>query len=243
MKKLIEHYSDFPFANQKKEKLLKQQYIKYRTGRIKHELWLKNRKLTNDVFVEKYDWFIINNLKPGNTCFFCSAGYYVDKLIDNLTVVENSEIVKHFYPDAFVINDRNYLSNKFKNTFDNFVVNNNRGDHWGNGIESISEYIGNYTDCLKFGGLLFYSFRDTQIPNWNRLTENHYDYFFGFAKSLEKKYNLNLIWHDIKFAKKIKDGLGKYDMLENPDTTNGNIKLIFQYKKHDYKINEKFLNE
>jgi len=243
MKKLIEHYSEFPIKSFSKKQSFKKQYIKYRVGRIKHELWLKNRKAFDNILVEKYDWFIINNLKPGKTCFFCSAGYYLEKLVDNLVVIENSEIVKHFYPNAFIINDRTKLSEKFNNTFDNFVVNNNRGDHWGDGIESIKNYIGEYTACLKSGGLLFYSFRDTQIPNWNRLTKDHYDYFYNFAKTLKKQYDLNLIWHDIKFAEKVKDASGNYDMLENPDTSNGNIKFVFQYQKNNWVIDEKLFNE
>ena len=36
--------------------------------------------------------------------------------------------------------------------------------------------------------------------------------------------------NDIKFAEKIKDGAGNYDIMENPDTTNGNIKFVFEYK-------------
>ena len=41
---------------------------------------------------------------------------------------------------------------------------------------------------------------------------------------------LTLVWHDIQFAKKEKDPVGNYDGLENPDTTNGNLKFWFVYK-------------
>jgi len=50
------------------------------------------------------------------------------------------------------------------------------------------------------------------------------------ALHIEKTYHLNLLWHDIKFAEKTKDGVGNYDIMENPDTTNGNIKFVFEYK-------------
>ena len=83
---------------------------------------------------------------------------------------------------------------------------------------------------MKPGCLFFYSFRDTQIINWNRLNTDHNNYFLNFAKHIEKKYSLNLIWHDIKFAEKNKDGSGDYNILENPDTTNGNIKYVFEYE-------------
>ena len=82
---------------------------------------------------------------------------------------------------------------------------------------------------MKPNCLFFYSFRDTQIVDWNRLTIDHNVYFETFAKYIEKTYNLKLLWKDIKFITKIKDGNGNYDILENPDTTNGNIKFLFQY--------------
>jgi hypothetical protein len=241
MKKLIEHYSDYPTA-ESTDAVNKSSYIKYRVGRIRHEFWLKNRKDKNNFYIDPYDWFIINNLKPGKTCFYSSAGYYLNELIEDLTVIENKPVVKSFYPDAVICNRREEIAELFPRTFDNFVVVNNRGDHWGNGIETIKEHFNHYVKSIKPGGVIFYSFRDTQIPQWNRLKENHYDYFYCFAKDLEKTYGLNLLWHEIKFATKEKDGLGNYDMMENPDTTNGNIKFIFQLNSCSHKINLEYLN-
>jgi len=51
-----------------------------------------------------------------------------------------------------------------------------------------------------------------------------------------------LLWHDIRFAKKQKDGAGNYDIMENPDTTNGNIKFIFQLGDSSYTINTDYFN-
>lgn len=233
--KLIETFSDYNMLSDKKA-INKHNYIRYRLGRLKHNLWLKTRKSKDKVYIDSYDNFIIQNLKPGNTCYFGSAGYYVEDLVSNLTVIEQWPVVKAFYPSAVIIENRTEISDQFPNYFDNFVVVNNRGDHWANGLESIKEYFDSYTKSLRIGGLIFYSFRDTQIPNWNRLKINHRDYFYNFAKDLEQTYNLNLLWHDIKFANKEKDGEGNYDILENPDTTNGNIKFIFQLKNNDHKL-------
>lgn len=241
MKKLIEHYSDYPTV-ETTNGVNKSSYIKYRVGRIRHEFWLKNRKSKTNFYIDPYDWFIVNNLKPGNTCIYASAGYYLDELIENLTVIESKPVVKSFYPGAVICKHQSEIGELFPNSFDNFVVVNNRGDHWANGLQSINEYFASYVTSLKEHGLIFYSFRDTQIPGWNRLKENHYDYFYNFARDLEKTYNLNLLWHDIKFAEKVKDGLGNYDMMENPDTANGNIKFVFQLGSNTHKVNTEYLD-
>jgi len=41
---------------------------------------------------------------------------------------------------------------------------------------------------------------------------------------------LELVWHSVDFTKKLPDSNGYYDQLENPDTTNGNLKFWFVYK-------------
>ena len=81
---------------------------------------------------------------------------------------------------------------------------------------------------MNEGGRLFFSYRDTQIQ-YNRLTVDHYQYFLNWAQSLHS-IGLTLVWHDIQFRKKETDGNGNYDGLENPDTTNGNLKFWFVYK-------------
>lgn len=225
--KLIEDFSDYPMVVNK-HAINKQNYIRYRMGRLKHELWLKNRKSRDTVYVDEYDNFIIQQLNPGNTCYFGSAGYYVEDLIDNLTVIEEWPVVKTFYPNAIIIKNRKEIGDLFPNYFNNFVIINNRSDQWYN-IEDWKENIKNYTRAMASGCLFFYSFRDTQTVLWNRLKENHYDYFYNFGKSLEE-FGLHIVWHDIQFAVKEKDGAGNYDVLENPDTTNGNIKFIFVHK-------------
>ena len=165
------------------------------------------------------------NLKDGNTCIFGSAGYYLDDIIPNLTVVEQHPVVKKFYPQCHIINHRSEIENIGK--FDNFIVNNNRGDIWAT-LDTVADHVKNYTLAMNSGCRFFYSFRDTQIINWNRLTNDHYSYFYNWANSL-KDIGLNLKWHSIKFATKERQPDGSYDGWENPDTTNGNIKFIFEY--------------
>jgi len=221
---IIEHFDDLKMRTDEKH-----DYIRYRLGRLKHQLWLENRKNKNEFKIDEYDFFIIKNLQKGKTCIFGSAGYYLDDVIDNLTIVEQQEIVKKFYPTVHIVKDRKEI--KKIGNFDNFIVVNNRGDMWNN-FEQLKNLVGEYTLSMNDGCLFFYSFRDTQIPEWNRLKEDHYQVFYNWGKNLES-INLNMIWHDIKFAVKEKDPIGNYDGLENPDTTNGNIKFIFQYKSNN----------
>lgn len=223
MTKLVEHFTDYPMAGTDKH-----EYIRFRMGRLKHQMWLWNRKRKDAVIIDTHDHFVVRNLKPGATCVFGSAGYYLEDLIDDLTVVEQWDIVKKFYPKAIIVKDRNQLAAQTNRMFDNFVVINNRGDIWCD-LATVKQHVTHYTSVMNPGCRFFYSFRDTQIVNWNRLKNDHHEYFYQFGKELEE-LGLNLIWYDIKFADKTPAGDGSYDMLENPDTTNGNIKFMFEYK-------------
>ena len=226
--KIVEEFTNLKMRNDDKHN-----YIRYRLGRLKHQFWLVNRKNKNEIIIDEYDNFIINNLKKGKTCIFGSAGYYLDDIIEDLTVIEQHSIVKKFYPQAHIVSNRLDISKIDK--FDNFIVNNNRGDMWKT-LEELKVLIEEYTHSMNKGCLFFYSFRDTQIPVWNRLKLNHYDYFYNWAVNLSD-IGLNLIWHDIKFATKIPNKNGEYDGLENPDTTNGNLKFIFQFNDNNTVIN------
>lgn len=219
---IIEEFNDL--VMDKSDKTL---YIRYRLGRLKHQLWLTNRKNKEKIVIDEYDYFILKNLQVGKTCIFGSAGYYLEDCIKDLTVIEEHEIVKKFYPSVIILKNRDDFKNMEK--FDNFIVINNRGDMW-HSLDELKSLVEKYTLAMNEGCLFFYSFRDTQIHSWNRLTEDHYNLFYSWGFNL-KSINLNMIWHDIKFASKKLDENNNYDGLENPDTTNGNIKFVFQYKK------------
>jgi len=251
--KLIEHFLDYEMSTVDNTIVNKHNYLRYRLGRLKHDFWLKSRKSKDKIYIDAYDNFILKNLKPGKTCYFGSAGYYLDGVIDNLTVIEQSPIVKAFYPEAVIVKNRNEIVDHFPNAFDNFAVVNNRSDIMTSLYDSpnagfdlnkpsVEDHVRHYVKSMKDGCIFFYSFRDTQIVNWNRISINHYDYFYNFALYL-KKYELNLLWHDIKFAKKHKQPDGSYDIMENPDTLNGNLKFIFQYKDNTHKIDTSYFRD
>lgn len=204
---------------------MKTQYIRYRIGRLKHQYWLWNRKHQDQVYVDEYDYRVLQNCKPGKTVFFSCSGYYLKDIWDtDIDIIETHPIVKHFYKDAYICRDRSKLSEVYPHKCDNFAVVNNRGDHWVT-VDGLTDHLRNYTKIMNPGCRVFYSFRDTQL-HINRLKIDMEQYFLDWAKSLEEKLNLTLMWHEIRFDKKT----NKDDYSENPDTSNGNIKFMFVYK-------------
>lgn len=210
-----EHRTDF-----------KTQYIKYRAGRLKHQYWLWNRKRSHKV-VDEYDALILKNCQPGRIAFFCSGGYYLKDIWPDIDSIEMHAVVKSFCNDVIVVPDRADLAGSIETRYDNFAVVNNRGDHWVT-VDGLKQHLVHYTAVLRPGARLFYSFRDTQI-HYNRLTVDSVEYFVNWAQSLTD-IGLEMVWSDVAFKKKVKDGAGHYDAMENPDTVNGNIKFWFVYQ-------------
>lgn len=204
----------------------KTRYIKYRAGRLKHQYWLWNRKKSTKM-VDEYDALILKNCQPGRTAFFASAGYYLRDIWPEIDSIETHSVVKEFYPGVILVNHRREIHQTVPYRYDNFAVVNNRGDHWVD-TQGLTEHLVNYCRALNPGARLFYSFRDTQI-HYHRLRVDAQQFFLSWAQNLIQ-HDLKLVWHDIKFASKHKDGHGNYDAWENPDTTNGNLKFWFVYQ-------------
>jgi hypothetical protein len=213
----------------------KTQYIRYRLGRLKHQYWLWNRKNKDHALIDEYDYKIINNCQQGQTVFFASSGYYLKDIYENIDAIEMHSVVKTFYPDTYICEDRSQLKEVYPHLVDNFAVVNNRGDIWTE-LENIAEYCKQYTRIMRAGCRFFYSFRDTQVVGFNRLTLDIEKHFLDWAKDLERTHDLKLVWYDIDFKKKLPDVNGYYDQLENPDTTNGNLKFWFVYKGETWNI-------
>lgn len=210
----------------------KTQYIKYRAGRLKHQYWLWNRKSQTKI-VDEYDASILKNCQPGKTAFFASAGYYLKDIWLEIDSIEIHPVVSKFYPDIIFTKSRQELSQVVPYLYDNFAVVNNRGDHWVD-INGLTDHIQNYSKTMNPGCRFFYSFRDTQI-HVNRLTTDLEKHFLAWAKSLEV-IGFKLAWYSIDFKRKVPDHNGCYDQLENPDTTNGNLKFWFVYKGQPWSI-------
>jgi hypothetical protein len=207
----------------------KTQYIRYRLGRLKHQYWLDNRKNPDLAKVDAYDYRILQNCQPGHTVFFSSSGYYLKDLWPEITAVEMFPVVKTFYPDVIVCQRREDIASNLPSLADNFAVVNNRADIWTE-INNVTEHCRHYTRAMRAGCRFFYSFRDTQIVGINRLKTDMEKYFLDWANSLHAELGLELVWHDINFRRKQADHTGEYDVMENPDTTNGNLKFMFVYQ-------------
>jgi hypothetical protein len=228
MTKLIEHFDQVDIRQD-----WRTLYFRYRAGRLKHQYWLNNRKTVNSAVIDSYDYAILKNCQPGTTVFFGSAGYYIRDIFPDVEVIEMHPVVKTFYPSAHICTDRTQLPNVVDFRADNFAVVNNRGDHWVN-IDGLTDHMRNYTGIMQPGCRVFYSFRDTQI-HVNRLTTDLEQHFLNWAKSLSE-LGLTLVWHSVTFPKKVPKPDGSYDLQENPDTTNGNLKFWFVYKDKPWQV-------
>jgi hypothetical protein len=213
----------------------KTQYIRYRLGRLKHQYWLLNRKSKDQIVIDSYDYSILRNCQPGQTVFFASAGYYLMDLLPDMHIVEMHPVVKTFYPTVIICEDRNNLTTALPVLADNFAVVNNRADQWCT-IDERNQNVKYYTEIMNVGCRFFYSFRDTQIPKLNRLKIDMETYWLDWAHSLLESHGLKLVWSSIQFPKKQPDCHGNYDTLENPDTTNGNLKFWFVYQGDSWEI-------
>jgi hypothetical protein len=221
-------YNDIPFKTD-----WKTLYRRYRIGRLKHQYWLWNRKNKEKFLIDHYDHWILKNCQQGTTVFFDSSAYYLKDLFPEIIAAESHPVVKTFRPDVITVN-RNQLYKSIP-AADNFAVVNNRGDQWFTPVEMLTN-MSHYTKVMRPGCRFFYSFRDTQIPKFNRLTIDQEKFWLDWAQGLEQSHNLKLVWHDIQFPKKYPDANGEYSTLENPDTTNGNLKFWFVYQGDPWNI-------
>jgi len=228
MTKLIEHFHEQHIRTD-----WKTQYFRYRAGRLKHQYWLTNRKNPNLAVLDEYDYSILKNCQAGTTVFFGSAGYYIRDIFPDVEVIEMHPVVKTFYPDAHICLDRAGIANTVNFRADNFAVVNNRGDHWVT-LQGLNNHLINYSKIMRPGCRVFYSFRDTQMYV-NRLTVNMEQHFLNWAIDLSA-HGFELVWHSVDFERKVPDENGYYDMLENPDTTNGNLKFWFVYQGSPWEV-------
>jgi len=97
MKKLIEHFTDYPMIDTDKHN-----YTRYRMGRLKHELWLRNRKNKNEIIIDEYEKLNIScDVKNPQIYNNHSAKTTIRETLDevdtniNLNTVVNNSYNKH----------------------------------------------------------------------------------------------------------------------------------------------------
>lgn len=225
MTRLITSYQDATLNNN-----WKTQYIKYRAGRLKHQYWLWNRKQRDSYLIDQYDRFILQNCQPGTTVFHASSGYYLREMFPEIVVSEEHPVVQTFVDDVCITTKAD-IGRTLPVKADNFAIVNNRGEQWFTQQERNTN-IGYYTQAMNPGCRFFYSLRDTQTVGVNRLTNDLNDFWLEWAHSQQQSNQLQLVWHDIQFAKR----QHRDDFSENPDTTNGNLKFAFVYKGDPWQI-------
>lgn len=217
----------FSYHDIKIKKDWKTSYIRYRIGRLKHQYWLWNRKRPDRFLIDKYDYLVLKNCQPGTTVFFDSSAYYLKDLFPQIVSVESHAVVKTFRPDVITAKREQLVD--LVPAADNFAVINNRADQWFTPLDQMQTNLAHYVAAMRPGCRFFYSFRDTQIPQFNRLKIDQEKFWLEWAINLEHSHKLKLVWHSIQFPKKIPDQNGNYNTLENPDTTNGNLKFWFVF--------------
>lgn len=220
-KRIILSYHDMPTKQD-----WRTLYIRYRIGRIRHQYWLWNRKRKSQYLIDGYDKYILENCQPGTTVFFASAAYYLKDMFPEIEVVEQHPVVATFRKDVHILQREELY--RLPVRADNFAVVNNRGDQWFD-LAEMTQNMQYYTAAMNPGCKFFYSFRDTQIPLLNRLKVDMEQYWHDWAQSLSA-IGLTVVQEDIQFPKKTPDQQGQYNTLENPDSTNGNIKFVFVYQ-------------
>lgn len=220
MQKVIRNYIEGGFRES-----FRNLYTKWKFGKPKHNYYVQGRRSQTPV-LDSYDYYIINNLQPGRTITYDTAGYYLDSVIDDLVVIELNPIVLRWYPKA-IINTGPLVLEPYYGTADNFIVNNTIKLRWKT-FEDYTKFWLAQQVFFKPGTQIFFSFRDIFIFH-NRLKYKFSDLLSTWLSSMEQHgFKLINLTHDIIPITEHMDNLD--DMPEITDMVNGNIKIHWRYK-------------
>jgi len=185
---------------------------------------MRNRK--SDVLTfDQYDKYIIENLKPGKTIIYDSAGYYLDSVVDDLVMVELNPTAKQIYPKVIIDTGPESVTQHYHQA-DNFIVINTIQLRWKT-FEEYTEYWKFQTRFLKPGAQIFFSFRDIFIFH-NRLKYRLSELVVEWLEQMKPHgFTLNNLDHKLI---EIDDTLVDLSHLpEVADMINGNIKIHWTY--------------
>lgn len=219
MQKVIGRYGEAKFRE-----TYQNYYRKWKFGKPKHTYYVRNRRAQHKI-LDTYDEYILSNLGPGKTITYDAAGYYLDGIVDNLTVIELQAIVRSWYPQAYIDTGPESVLDLY-NQADNFIVINTIRLRWKT-FDEYTEYWKTQRRFLKPGAQIFFSFRDIFIFH-NRLKYNFSDLLQEWIKSMEQHgFYLTRLKHDLI---KIDDSMTDLNALpEIEDMVNGNIKIHWRY--------------
>lgn len=220
MQKIIGRYNDATL----KESFI-QQYRVWKFGKPKHNYYMCNRKSTELIF-DLYDKYILDNISPGKTIIYDSAGYYLDEVIDDLTIVEIKPIAKKLYPKV-IIDIGPESVEQYYHQADNFIVNNTIQLRWKT-FEDYTAYWKFQTRFFKPGAQIFFSFRDIFIFH-NRLKYHLSELLIEWIDVM-KSHGFVLANLDHQLIP-IDDTITNISCLpEITDMVNGNIKIHWIYQ-------------
>jgi hypothetical protein len=220
MQKVIGRYDEAKFKD-----TYQNHYRRWKFGKPKHTYYVRNRHAKNKI-LDMYDCYILENLVPGETVTYDSAGYYLDGIVDNLSVIELNPIVKSWYPDAYIDTGEESVKSLYCQA-DNFIVNNTIKLRWKT-FDQYTNYWKHQIKFLKPGSQIFWSFRDIFVFH-NRLKYNFSDLLKNWLRSMEQHgfYVINLSHSMIKINDTM---ITLADLPEIEDMVNGNVKVHWQYQ-------------
>ena len=219
-KKVIGNFDDSKLRDN-----FKTNYIRWRFSKAKHNYYVKNRR-SNNIVLDNYDKYIVENLKPGKTFTYDSAGYYLDPVVDNLTVIELVPIVSIWYPRVVIETDRGSVDHLY-NQADNFIIINTVRLRWKT-FNEYTEYWKYQSRFFKPGAHIFFSFRDIFIFH-NRLKYKFSDLLGSWLNSMEDNgFKLINLSHTLINTT---DQMQDYTHLQEiDDLINGNVKIHWEYQ-------------
>lgn len=220
MQKIIGRYNDATLNGS-----FTQRYRLWKFGKPKHNYYMRNRK--SDVLIfDQYDKYIIENLKPGKTVIYDSAGYYLDEVVDDLVMVELNPVAQKIYPTVLLDTGPESVKQHYHQA-DNFIVNNTIQLRWKT-FDDYTAYWKFQTRFFKPGTQIFFSFRDIFIFH-NRLKYHLSELVVEWLEHM-KTYGFVLNRLDHKLIA-IDDTLVELAHLpEVADMINGNVKIHWTYQ-------------
>lgn len=220
MQKVINRYSDATFVQS-----YRNLYSKWKFGKPKHNYYVKNRRATNKLF-DYYDKYIINNLQSGHTIAFDTAGYYLDGVVSNLTVIDLNPIVLSWYPQAVIFQQEKDVEHLY-NSADNFIVNNTIRLRWKTFDEHADFWI-RARRFLKPGCQIFFSYRDIFIFH-NRLKYNFSELLANWLPTMEQ-YGFYVKHYSYEKIPVTEHHTEIETVPEISDMVNGNVKIHWEYR-------------
>jgi hypothetical protein len=220
MPKVIDCYADGPWVDS-----YRNNYIKWKFGKPKHRYYVNNRRATVKKF-DPWDQYVVDHCGTGHTIAWDSAGYYLDGIIPNLTVVDLEPVVQSWYPQARIYTDEGTVEDLYHSA-DNFMINNTVRLRWRT-FDYLTNFWQNTARFFRPECQVFFSFRDIFIFH-NRLKYHFSDLLeqwidrmtpLGFDP-VRVSYEKIPVTSDITEIAQVP---------EIDDMVNGNIKIHWQYR-------------